>query len=343
MKTSSLFIILITFLVFFNSCVSLKKYKALNSSNEVLKDQNRYYNDSLEKTLSLLKENTLNFNNCKNLVDELVNDTTQKSIKIKTLTQKYADLSAAIDLMSVTKNKEIENKAAVIAELQRKLDEREKGLDLLAAELEVKRIQLEETTLFLKEKEKQAEDLLKKLDDEQKKLKDMESLLSSYQASTENIRLKVSDALLGFEKSGLSIKVKNGKVYVSLDENLLFETGSTKIDKKGEEALKNLAKVLETNKDINVMIEGHTDNVPYVATAGCIKNNWELSVLRACSITDFILKNAKIDPKRLVPAGRADSLPVDNGNTKEARAKNRRTEIILTPKLDELFKIIGTN
>jgi chemotaxis protein MotB len=123
---------------------------------------------------------------------------------------------------------------------------------------------------------------------------------------------------------------------------LLFASGSVKVDPKGVDALKKLALVLGVNKDVNVLIEGHTDNVPYKGSGG-IKDNWDLSVVRATSIVKILLDNGEIDANRLIAAGRGEFSPIDLANTPEARKKNRRTEIILTPKLDELFKILETN
>ena len=153
---------------------------------------------------------------------------------------------------------------------------------------------------------------------------------------------KVSKALLGFENNGLTITEKNGKVYVSLDESLLFASGSVNVDPKGVDALKKLAEVLGNNKDVNVLIEGHTDDVP-LSGKGKIKDNWDLSVLRATSIVKILLTDSGIDAKRLTPAGRGEFLPLDIADTPEARTKNRRTEIILTPRLDELFEILENN
>jgi chemotaxis protein MotB len=153
------------------------------------------------------------------------------------------------------------------------------------------------------------------------------------------LRKKVADALLGFENQGLTVTQKNGKVYVSLDEKLLFKSGSTVVDPKGVSALKKLADVLEQNPEINVMIEGHTDDVP-VMNGSAYKDNWDLSALRATSIVRILLEGSSINPQRLTTAGRSQYLPVDPAKTAEARQKNRRTEIILSPKLDELYKLV---
>jgi chemotaxis protein MotB len=129
-----------------------------------------------------------------------------------------------------------------------------------------------------------------------------------------------------------------------MEERLLFASGSTQVEKRGEDALKQLSEVLAKNKDINVVVEGHTDDVAISGTLPSgAKDNWELSVLRATAVTKIILKNSSVDPLRISAAGRGEYFPLDKSKTPEARKKNRRTEIILTPKLDELLKVLETN
>ena len=152
---------------------------------------------------------------------------------------------------------------------------------------------------------------------------------------------KIKQALQGFDGSGLTVFEKNGKVYVSMEEKLLFASGSFQIDQRGQEALKKLAGVLAMDPDINISIEGHTDNVPYKsASTAQIKDNWDLSVMRATTVVKTLLASGNIDPQRLTACGKGEYVPLDQADTKEARAKNRRTEIILTPKLDALFEIL---
>ncbi len=171
------------------------------------------------------------------------------------------------------------------------------------------------------------------------RLMEMEDMLYQKDRILDDLRQKVADALLGFEGQGLTVTRKDGKVYVSLDEKLLFKSGSTVVDPNGVRALKQLARVLANNQDINIMIEGHTDDVPFRKGAS-IKDNWDLSVMRATSIVRILLDGSGIDPTRLTVAGRGEFLPVDPASTTEARRKNRRTEIILSPDLSEVFKIL---
>lgn len=178
--------------------------------------------------------------------------------------------------------------------------------------------------------------------DQQKKIQDLEKVLKEKEKAVNDIRNKVSQALLNFKENDLTIDIKNGKVYVSLAEQLLFRSGSIEVDKKGVEALKQLAVVLKNNPDINIMVEGHTDNVPISRKSQYMANNWDLSVLRATSIVD-ILTEAGVEPSKITAAGKGEFLPLNPNDSPEGKQKNRRTEIILTPELDELFQILEAN
>lgn len=193
----------------------------------------------------------------------------------------------------------------------------------------------------LKKREKTLSEVNAQLKLREAKVAELQRILDSKDSSVKALKESVTKALLGFNNNGLTIEQKNGKVYVSLEERLLFASGSTVVDPKGEEALKQLGKVLEKNADISVLIEGHTDNVPI--KGGNIKDNWDLSVLRATSVVRILTKNDKISPVRLTPAGRGEYLPIDTGSSAEARKKNRRIEVILSPKLDELLQVLETN
>lgn len=176
----------------------------------------------------------------------------------------------------------------------------------------------------------------------EQRINEMQAILAQKDAEVKALKEKVSNALKGFEGSGLNVHEKDGKVYVSMDDKLLFASGSWTINEQGMQAIQNLAKVLENEPEISVLIEGHTDNVPYRGS-GQIKDNWDLSVMRATSVVKALLQSGNIAPTRLSASGRSEYLPLDENNTPEARAKNRRTEIILTPNLDQLFQLIQNN
>jgi len=272
----------------------------------------------------------------------LRNDTNIYGTSLRLKSEQYSQLMSNYELL-LKQNKELRNGMAdentklsgelnvTQEELLRKQDELKK----LAAQLDAKQLELNQ-------KQKDLEELSAQLKLREARVKELEDALKAKDQAVTDLKKKLSDALLGFEGKGLTITQKNGKVYVSMDETLLFASGSTKVEPKGEEALKNLAKVLEQNKDINVMVEGHTDDVP-MKGRGEIKDNWDLSALRATSIVKIIIAGADVDPKRLSAAGRGEYFPLDPSKTAEARKKNRRTEIILTPKMDEIFKALETN
>jgi chemotaxis protein MotB len=171
------------------------------------------------------------------------------------------------------------------------------------------------------------------------RLKEVEDILHKQDAASQALKDKLQQALLGFQQNGLTVDIRNGKVYVSLTDKLLFPSGSITIDEKGKQALKQLAAVLNKEPDINIAVEGHTDNKK-VLNLGQIKDNWDLSVLRATSVTRYLSETEGVDPHRLTATGKSQYQPIDASNAPEALAKNRRIEIVLTPKLDELYNLI---
>ncbi|NLO18754.1 MAG: OmpA family protein [Ignavibacteria bacterium] len=174
----------------------------------------------------------------------------------------------------------------------------------------------------------------------EKKIQEIQQKLNARDSIVSALRNKINDALLGFKDLGLTVTVKEGKVYVSLSNQLLFKTGSTSIDKNGQDALLGLAQVLNTQPDINILVEGHTDD-QRVTSQARFKDNWDLSVLRATEVVRYLTVEGQVEPTRIIASGRSEYFPVIAGESVDARAANRRTEIILTPKLEELFQIIG--
>jgi len=175
---------------------------------------------------------------------------------------------------------------------------------------------------------------------QQKKLEQLQALMDQQKMAIEEIRKKMADALTGFKSNELTVSTKNGKVYVSLQENLLFPSGSAVVNPKGKEALAKLADVLNVNPDITVDIEGHTDSIPI---RGKFQDNWDLSLARAASIVRILTIDYKVAPERVIASGHSQYEPVQSNNTADGRAQNRRTDIILSPKLDELFKLLQSS
>jgi len=174
---------------------------------------------------------------------------------------------------------------------------------------------------------------------QQAKLEHLQTLMDRQKKAIEEIRKKMTDALVGFKSNELTVAIKNGKVYVSLQENLLFPSGSAVVNPKGKEALGKLADVLNMNPDITVDIEGHTDSIPI---RGKYQDNWDLSLARAASIVRILTTDYKVEPTRIVASGHSQYDPVQSNSNPEGRALNRRTDIILSPKLDELYKLLQT-
>jgi chemotaxis protein MotB len=177
--------------------------------------------------------------------------------------------------------------------------------------------------------------------DQQKRLAQLQALIDQQKARTEQLRQKIADALVNFNSNELTVRMKDGKVYVSLQESLLFPSGSAKVNPKGKQALSKLAEVLNINGDINVEIEGHTDSIPI--RSATYPDNWALSVARSTSIVRILTQDYKVAPSRVEASGRSSYDPIDANSTAQGRQNNRRTEIILEPKLDELMKLISYN
>lgn len=265
----------------------------------------------------------------------LQRDTAIMGNNLRLLSNKYDKLNMVNDQLLDKYNRMLAGSEKDNAALSGKLQLTQE--QLLKKEDELKALELR-----LNKQQQDLDALAAQLKQREARVNELEAILKNKDQATADLKKKLQDALTGFEGKGLTITQKNGKVYVSMDESLLFESGKTAVQPKGVDALKNVAKVLEQNPDINVLIEGHTDDVPMKGT-GDIKDNWDLSVIRATSVTKIILQNSKTDPTRITSAGRGEFFPLDPAKTPEARKKNRRTEIILTPKLDELLKVLGNN
>jgi len=174
--------------------------------------------------------------------------------------------------------------------------------------------------------------------DQRKRLEQLQALIDQQKHATEALKKKIADALVGFNSSELTVTMKNGKVYISMQESLLFPSGSAEVNPKGKEALSKVASVLNTNADINIDVEGHTDSLPIHNRL--YADNWALSTARATSIAHVLIDEYKVSPEKLIASGRSQYDPVAPNSTPEGRGQNRRTEIILEPKLDELMQLM---
>ncbi len=327
---------------FLFSCVPAKEFQALQDKNLKCEDEREKYSTENESLNIRVTECDTKLKTLQKEVDVLIADSTNRTVELKRLREDFERVSAkynelqqlqqtlmqgnqketrkVLSQLQITQ-KELQDKEDALKELQRKLLLRKSNLDKMQANLD---------------------DLNKELVTRNARLIELEKILHSKDSLVMALKKKVTDALYGFEGKGLSIRMQNGKVYVSLEENLMFKSGKYDVDPKGAKALKQLIPVLEQNPDINIMVEGHTDDVPFKGS-GVLLDNWDLSSKRATTILRILVTGTKVNPARITAAGRSQYVPLDKSKTPEARQKNRRTEIILTPKLDELFKILEAN
>ncbi len=258
--------------------------------------------------------------------------------------KKYDDLMARKNALELDKS-DLEQQKASLEDEKARLEQERAELEKQKAEYQASLQQALKEGKTLGENLNMSKSQIDKLNADLKareqRLAELQRILDDKDRAVNALRSKVSNALLGFNDKDLTVNIRNGKVYVSLAEQLLFNSGSTKVDPKGVDALKKLAAVLKEQQDVNVVVEGHTDDVPIARGTVGMQDNWDLSVLRATEITR-ILTTSGVQPERVTPSGRSLYVPLDGAKTKEARQKNRRTEIILTPKLDELFQILET-
>lgn len=277
---------------------------------------NRVFND-LESRYAKLKDN---FNRQTKTIESL-------NEELKDLTEKYVTQEASLQQTEDSLNLK-----------QQKLDQLESSLDLLKLQSES----------ALKERITENEELLKKIAERENELADrmarveeLEGLIARQKQAMRSLKERLSDALLNFEDKGLTVEARDGKVYVSMENKLLFKSGSWTVEAAGQNAIKSLAGVLAENPDIAILIEGHTDNVPYRGK-GHLKGNWDLSTKRATAIVNQLLENPDILPQNLTAAGRGEYLPIAPNSTRSGRAANRRIEVVLSPQLDEISQIINT-
>ena len=320
--------------IFSISCVSAKKFSSLQDmSKQFMNERDAFKTDNIglemqnkelkAKLASLEKEAA----NVQQEITAAQNDRDKAVDDYNKISAKYTELQNAQEDLIKGNVKETQKLLSELQTAQENLQKKEDLLSQLGQNLDKKKASLDELTFELEKKNA--------------RMAELEKILNAQKKIVQDLKSKVSEALLGFENNGLTVTMKNGKVYVSLDEKLLFKSASWDIDANGRNALKKLAGVLEKNPDIQVMIEGHTDNVPYNPGKSQLKDNWDLSVKRATTVIRVLLEGSNIDAKRLTAAGRSQYSPVDEHNTADARQKNRRTEIILTPDLTELYNLIN--
>lgn len=306
-------------LVFAVSCVSPKVYKELEDKYANLKKEHRQLSDDYE-TLQNAKtklENSLS--DLQRQYDETVATRDKLQSDYNALKSNYDNLTASYDALE-------KNSSAAIA------DNVKRNRELLA--------QLEAKEQALAAENARLQKLERDLADRSSRVAELENLIAAKDEAMRNLKDAISRALTDFEGKGLTIEQRDGKVYVSMENKLLFSSGSWAVNSQGREAVVQLGGVLADNPDIAVLIEGHTDNVPYKGNSS-LSGNWDLSTKRATAIVNILRENAAINPENLTAAGRGEYAPVATNDTAEGKAKNRRIEVILTPKLDEITKLLN--
>ena len=297
------------------SCVSLKRHKELEHRHQSVNALNDSCQAKQTRLMSQLDVLEQRYSSAQKINQGLMRDTARFNHdlrsareRIEQLDQQNAELARTSEILRKGSAAEQDQLLKELRETESKLRKREEDLTLLERDVRSRETRIQE----------------------------MQGMMDAQAQTLNNLRQTISKALLGFEESGLSVREQNGRVYVSLSEKLMFKVGSAEVDPRGRQAIQELGKVLAGNPDINIMVEGHTDD------QGGDALNWDLSVRRATSIVKILVDNPQIAPARITAAGRGKHLPLELGKSAEARTRNRRTEIILTPQLDLLFQWLET-
>lgn len=299
-------------------CVTKQRFTELSDQYDELSETNA---DLIAQNEKLIKSEIEKNKQLRDFQDLKLYYTNQSKIlnkEIDATLKKYGKLQEAYDALASNSSYAISSKAKENQNLLNELGEKE-------------------TSLF--EKEANLAKLTSALDARSKRIQDLEALIASKEAAMQQLKSAISNALKGFEGKGLTVEQRDGKVYVSMENKLLFGSGQWAVGDNGKSAVVELARVLVENPTIDVLIEGHTDNDPY-RSGGVIQDNWDLSVKRATAIVR-ILQESNVSPKQITAAGHSEYVPVASNDTPEGKAKNRRIEIILSPNLDEVTKLLN--
>jgi chemotaxis protein MotB len=315
-KKLSLVVLTLTLMT---SCVSKKIYTDLEDKYANLKKENRGLTDNLEAISSDKTKLTNDLNSLQSAYDTAVSERDK-------LQRDYAAAASNLETLKASYKALEENSSASIAANSKKNRE-------LLSQLEAKEQALATESARLNS-------LKKELESRSKRVAELESVIAAKDASMRALKDAISKALTNFEGKGLTVEQRDGKVYISMENKLLFQSGSWSVGSEGRKAVQQLGSVLAENPDIAILIEGHTDNDPYTGK-GQLSGNWDLSAKRATAIVNILRENITIDPKNLTAAGRGEFAPIATNDTTEGKSKNRRIEVILTPKLDEISKLLN--
>lgn len=276
-----------------------------------------------------------------NAANATIDDLNKQIANLGAEIQKLKDSNASLE----DKNKRLSAlKAESDAICQKVKEQLDQITNSSAAEKDKLLRQLADRERDLMNKAAELDKLSRELNDRDARLREMEALIARKDSAVQALKSKMLEALKGFNAGDLTVYEKDGKIYVALSDKLLFTSGSYTVEPRGKEALKKIAEVLNKQTDISIMVEGHTDSKPYVSnTSGPINSNWDLSVMRASSVTKLLVDDYKLEASRVTPAGRGQYFPVESNDTPEGRSKNRRIEIVLEPDMKGIMNILNGN
>ena len=324
--------LLILCLFVLSSCITPKVYNELLDKHELAKKNLTKNENKILQLKETLDDKEKNIESLNLLVQRLRLDSTNLNNELVSIQKKYADLNTTYDLLSSKSSRYMAKKANETKELLNQLEKTQ-------SELFAKEDELNKSTATLEEKERKLLSSQNELELRSLRVAELEAIINRKDSMVTALKQKISKALIGLEGDGLTIVQRNGKVYISLEEDLLFASGKYEVNQTGKQALDKLSEALSYQKDLEILVEGHTDSIP-LSGRGLVKDNWDLSVMRATSVVKRLTSNTNLDPTQLIAAGRSEFVPLLANTTSEGRSKNRRIEMILSPNLDDLFKLL---
>jgi len=311
--------LLVLTIILITSCVSPKVYKDLEDKYADLKRENKKLSADYEDFLKSKNEAQNGLKKLQGQYDEAISQRDKLQSDYTATKTSLDNLKASYNALEKNSSSEISKNAQKNRELLAQLEAKEQALATENARLKTLKLELEARS---------------------NRVQELENVIVAKDVKMNQLKDAISKALVNFEGKGLTVEQRDGKVYVSMENKLLFNSGSWAVGLEGKKAVNQLGSVLANNPDIAVLIEGHTDNVPYTGT-GQVKGNWDLSTKRATAIVEILRNNKNISPENLTAAGRGEFAPIASNSTSEGKYKNRRIEVILTPKLDEISKLLN--
>lgn len=317
-------LILFSAIIALSSCVPLKKYQDLEAKYKKCQEEDAAYKTKAIDAENKLKEIEVEHGILSKNVDQLKDDTTRMGNEFRKLAAEYDRVNQTNEALEQKYTKLLSSGTAETAKL--------------INDLEKTRIELQQKEDRLNKLEKELNERERILIEKEERIAELETIIKEQELAVQRLKDKIAEALRGFEDKGITVEERDGKIYVSMEAKLLFASGQTSVNPDGKPVLIDLSKVLETQNDLDIIVEGHTDADPMKSSVHP-KDNWELSVLRATSVVKIMLDNSEMSPQQITAAGRSEYHPVDPND----KAKNRRIEIIIAPDLSKLFELISNS